>query len=333
MQERPSEIELNKLLPLLSVIAQQIASNKVTDHDFLISLLSNSDNSSHAWALEELQKWSDILRKVSLKPGQEESIIGELQDLGVPEAPAVLAVNAVINPPSIKSSEEYKVRIADIYTAPASEAYHKWLPDHAWHYDLDWNTLPPWIKRSTDLVQKLSHGQDVLSRFLRYTLDDKGLKRKLHDHVPIFMPLKPREKYNDWLPDHEWHNDLDEEHLPEWIIYDARRLNDLISGRDVFGKYVRYKYSDNRLWRKLHDSVYVQLNIKPPMERYHTWLPDHNWHSDLDWQHLPLWIKSNPQVIDLLRRGKHVAGKFVIYKYENNRLVRRLKDGMHIRGR
>ena len=332
-QEQQESTANHQLLPVLSKIAQRIVLSKSIDKEFLSSLLSTSGFNVNPSALEELQKWSDLLLKVSSKQGEEESIIGQLQDIGVPEASAVLAVNAVLNPPIQKSLAAERKKFADIYTAKSSEPYHKWLPDHLWHYDLDWNTLPLWIKRDTSLVQQLTYGRDVLSRFIRYSLDEKGLKRKLHDQIPVFLPLRPRERYYDWLPDHEWHNDLDEAHLPQWIINDGRRLNDLINGRDVLGKYVRYRFQDNRLLRKLHDSIYVQLNINQPVERYHTWLPDHNWHNDLDWRALQTWIKSNVGVMDELKRGHVVAGKFVLYKYENNRLLRRLRDGTHIKRR
>ena len=331
--EEMSDALRNQLLTLLPVIAKQIGAGNVIDQHFLDDLLNNYESGFKAWALEALQTWADTLLKISSRPGEEESIISELQDLGIPEAPAVLAVNMVINLSAVASINDYKPRIVDLYTTKAREEYRIWLPDHDWHYDLDWNTIPFWIKKDPHLVQQLSDGQDIVSRFIRYSIDEVGLKRKLHDYVPIFLPMKPREIYHEWLPDHEWHNDIDSEYLPQWLRNDARQLDHLIHGRDVMGKYVRYKFANNALWRKLHDSVPINLNIKPPGERYHYWLPDHNWHNDLDWQHLPVWIKGSTRYADPLRRGQLISGKTVIYKYENNRLLRRLKDGIPIRRR
>jgi hypothetical protein len=333
MKEPLSEAQIHQLLPLLSVIAKHIGSGSHVDQVFLKGLLSRSDYGLSDWAPAELQNWCDILLKGYSCQGEEESIIGELQDRGIPEAPAVLVVNAIINPPAIAPSKEEKPRIADLYTTAAHEAYNIWLPDHDWHYDLDWATLPFWIKRDTGLVQKLCYGQDVVSRFIRYRVDDEGIKRKLHDYVPIFLPAKPREIYLEWLTDYDWHNDIDTGHLPQWLINDARLLNQLIHGNDVMGKYIRYKFVNNRLYRKLRDGVPMYLNVKPPIEQYNYWLPDHNWHNDLDWQLLPVWIKGNPKLVVCLQRHEHISGKSVVYKYENNKLFRRLRDGILVRRR
>lgn len=212
-----------------------------------------------------------------------------------------------------------------------TELYHEWLPDHEWHCDLDWADLPSFIRSSPRLTEMLRRGEEVNTKHLSYRIKDGRLARKLHDDLPAMGLENARERYHEWLPDHEWHNDLDWAHLPVWLKRDRKALNDLfIHRKQVNGKYVSYRVVDNRLLRKLHDSFPV-IALEAPREGYHKWLPNHEWHDDLDWAHLPVWIKQSQESFNgLLVRGRQVDGKYVSYKVVGNRLMRKLHDSVPV---
>lgn len=338
MNEQLSEQQMNKILPLLSVIAKHIGNGMIPDNK-LLETLSQSVDSADAMTLQELELWADMLVQVRTEVGSEGSIIQLLQDRGIPWAPAILAVNVASGPPAILKEapisawdslqSESKPTIDYRGILEPTESYHEWLPDHAWHNDLDWGHLPSFIRDNRVLMDMLLQGKEVNSQNVSYKITNYRLMRKLHDDRPALSLEAPREKYHEWLPDHKWHDDLDWWHTPSFILK-PRVLNVLIQGKSIDGRNVSYKINNNRLMRKLHDEVPIFLQIEKPNETYHEWLPDHAWHNDLDWGHLPLWIKGNPTLINELRRGRQISGRRILYKMVKNKLMRKLKDGVPI---
>jgi hypothetical protein len=329
MNERLSEQQLSNILPLLSGIANDLAKGIVPDPQRLVkrSLLTPEARVDDL-ALQELKLWIDILRQVKARGSSDAVAIQFLQDRGIPEAPAILAVNLVsgslISMESPPRGVERKLGPVDILIS--AEPYHAWLPDHDWHNDLDWEHLPSFIKDTHILRNMLLQGKEINSRNVSYKITNGRLIRKLHDERPTVLLQAPGEQYHEWLSDHRWHDDLDYGTLPLWIKRNQQILNTLlIHGEKVTGKYVSYKVFGNRLMRKLHDSVPVHGQIEEPRESYHRRLRDNRWHNDLDWGHLPLWIKGNPKVVDELRRGRQIEGRTISYKMVQNRLMRRLK--------
>ena len=331
------------------------------DRQWLKASASQFSSSIDDPAFAELELWASILHQTRTRTRSEAAAIQLLQDRGVPEAPAVLAVNAAtIGPPPPPPNEA----TPDAEPAPAeksphqtaqvrsqimrlrnalkpsrsgsvllgpTELYREWLPDHRWHSDLDWADLPSFIKSSPGLTEMLLQGKEVNTKHMSYRIRDGRLMRKLHDDLPALGLENARERYHEWLPDHEWHDDLDWAHLPVWLKRDRQAQDDLLIHRkQVDGKYISYRVVGNRLMRKLNDSFPV-IALEAPREVYHEWLPDRKWHQDLDWAHLPLWIKHNQQAFnDLLIRGRQVDGKFVSYKVVGNRLMRKLHDSVPV---
>ncbi len=323
MNEQLSEGQISDALPLLSAMANDIGKGLVPDRQWLEKKSrSVSKGSVDDLVLQELEQWGNILAQVRAKVLSEAAAIQLLQYRGMREAPAVLAVNIVAHGSGVGEREIYSPE--DILS-PA-EPYHAWLPDHDWHNDLDWGHVPSFIKDNDVLRNMFLQGKEINSRNVSYKITNSRLMRKLHSERPAVLLEPPREKYHDWLPDHNWHDDLDYETLPWWIRRNQHILNTLlIHGKKVTGKYVSYRVFDNRLMRKLHDSVPVHGQIEEPRENYHRKLQDDEWHNDLDWDHLPSWIKGNPKVMDELRRGRQIEGRMISYKMVQNRLMRRLK--------
>jgi hypothetical protein len=322
MNEQLSEEQISNILPVLAAIANDIAKGVVPDRKRLQTLLPGSLGSTTDQDHQESELCADILQKAKTGVLSEMSAIQLLQDRGIPEAPAVLAVNIACHGSRMGEPEIYDPE--DILS-PA-EPYHVWLPDHDWHNDLDWRHLPSFIKDNDILRNMFLQGKEINSRNVSYKINNGRLTRKLHVECPAVLVEAPGEQYHEWLPDHRWHDDLDYGTLPLWIKRNQQILNTLlINGEQITSKYVSYKVFGNRLMRKLHDSVPVHGQIEEPMEDYHRRLRDNKWHNDLDWGHLPLWIKGSPKLIDELRRGRQIEGRTISYKMVQNRLMRRLK--------
>ncbi len=322
MSEQLSEQQMSNILPVLAVIANDIAKGMVPGPERLRRLLEASAGRAADQDLQESELCTDILQKVKTGVSSEVSAIQLLQDRGIPEAPAVLAVNIVSHGSGVGEREIYNPE--DILSP--TEPYHAWLPDHDWHNDLDWGHVPSFIKDNDVLRNMFLQGKEINSRNVSYKINNGRLTRKLHVECPAVPVEAPGEQYHEWLPDHRWHDDLDYGNLPLWIKRNQHILNTLlVHGEQITGKYVSYKVSGNRLMRKLHDSVPVHGQIEEPRESYHRRLRDDEWHNDLDWDHLPLWIKGNPKVMDELRRGRQIEGRTISYKMIQNRLMRRLK--------
>jgi len=101
MNNQLSEEKLNRLLLALSPIAKHIAAGNMPDQDALKEILFSIGVETKEWAIEEVESWTKILQKTSTVATDDEkaAIAKELQDRGVPEASAILAVEAAIPPP------------------------------------------------------------------------------------------------------------------------------------------------------------------------------------------------------------------------------------------
>lgn len=102
-KELPEE-KLSRLLPALSPLAKRIGIGIVPEEHVLKEILRSVGVETEERAIiEELVFWSKILQKASTASNDDEkaAIAVELQNRGILEAPAILAVDAAIPPPLI----------------------------------------------------------------------------------------------------------------------------------------------------------------------------------------------------------------------------------------
>ena len=118
MNNQLSEEKLNKLLPALSPLAKRIGAQTILEAHVLKEILSSIGVEVEEWAIEELVFWAKILQKASTAATDDEkaAIAKELQDHGVPEASARLAIDEVCHPraPSLIAAEESRFLEEDI---------------------------------------------------------------------------------------------------------------------------------------------------------------------------------------------------------------------------
>ena len=65
----------------------------------------------------------------------------------------------------------------------------------------------------------------------------------------------PTEPYHNALPDHNWHNDLTYDQLPDWIKGNSKYANLLLGGKQVVGKNVCYQIKHGKLTRRLRNHI------------------------------------------------------------------------------
>lgn len=65
----------------------------------------------------------------------------------------------------------------------------------------------------------------------------------------------PTEPYYNALPDHNWHNDLTYDQLPDWIKGNSKYANLLLGGKQVVGKNVCYQIKHGKLMRRLRNHI------------------------------------------------------------------------------
>ena len=101
MSSQPSEDKVNKLLPALSLLAERIASGTVPDEYVVKEVLCSIGVTAEQWGVEELAFWSMILQRATTAATDQEKadIVKSLQARGIPQYPAILAVEAAIPPP------------------------------------------------------------------------------------------------------------------------------------------------------------------------------------------------------------------------------------------
>jgi hypothetical protein len=73
------------------------------------------------------------------------------------------------------------------------------------------------------------------------------------------------------------------------------------------------------------------MYMMKPERPYAKWLQDYDWHNDVGWEHLPRFIKNNPDIIKKLENGDPIDSEYVTYRLINHRLFRKLKDRIPIR--
>ena len=103
MSNQLSEEKLNKLLPALALLAKRIGGGVTLDQHVLGEILLSIGVQVQGWALEELELWGKILQKAYSASNDDEkaAIAVELQNRGILEYPAILAIDAAIPPPLI----------------------------------------------------------------------------------------------------------------------------------------------------------------------------------------------------------------------------------------
>jgi len=101
MNNHLAEEKLNRLLPALSPLAERIGAGTVPEEHVLKEILRSTGVEAEEWAVEELVFWSKILQsaRTAATYGAKAAIAEELQSHGIPEASAILAVEAAIPPP------------------------------------------------------------------------------------------------------------------------------------------------------------------------------------------------------------------------------------------
>jgi hypothetical protein len=103
MSNQLPEEKLNKLLPALSLLAKRIGAGVTPAQHALKEILLSIGVQEEGWALQELELWSRKLQQARTVSNDDEKtvIAAELQNRGIPSAPAILAVDAALPPPLI----------------------------------------------------------------------------------------------------------------------------------------------------------------------------------------------------------------------------------------
>jgi hypothetical protein len=101
MKDHFAEERLNRLLPAVPSLADSIGARTVPEEHVLKGILRSIDVEAEDWALEELVWWSKILQRArtAATDAAKAAIAKELKARGIPEARAILAVEAAIPPP------------------------------------------------------------------------------------------------------------------------------------------------------------------------------------------------------------------------------------------
>ena|GEM_PF-1334003 len=192
MNNRLAEEKLNKLLPALSLLAEDLGEKTMLDPVSLRAILLSADVDHEEWAQEELQLWLQSLDKAKKNPTktQKDAAIEELKNRGIPEFPAMLAIYVATNQPT-ENPQPSASAISLPFCSKAestdkpAEPYHILLPDHGWHNDLTWEQLPNWIKRDPSLMARLKRGEQVIGKNVRYRFVANKLIRRLRYRTPV----------------------------------------------------------------------------------------------------------------------------------------------------
>lgn len=190
MESRLSDEKLARLLPALSLLAEDMGERVSISASSLHEILVSVGMDGEEQAFGELQLWAKTLENVRDNPNdnQKKAAIGELRSRGIPEFPAMLAVYVATNQRASAEkayAEPAAVRSAVEHLDKPAEPYHRLLPDHGWHNDLTWEQLPGWIKRNPQLIARLKRGEQVVGNNVRYRLVANKLIRRLRYRVPV----------------------------------------------------------------------------------------------------------------------------------------------------
>src|SRR5690554_3532497 len=93
------EEKLNRLLPALSLLAEDVGERVLLDSIALREILVSVDEDKEEQSFTELQLWAKTLEKVRDNPddNRKNAAIAELRNRGIPEFPAMLAVYVATN--------------------------------------------------------------------------------------------------------------------------------------------------------------------------------------------------------------------------------------------
>lgn len=211
MENKLTEEQLNKLLPALSLLAEDVGAHISINPNSLKEVLLNVNAEKEEWAIKELELWSKILQGPGNNPANDRktATIAELMSRGVPEFPAMLAIYVATNqqPSTPKISSIPKTPIPT-YSVPSKktdlnkpiEPYHKLLPDHGWHNDLTWDLLPDWIKNNPQLIARLKRGEQVVGKNVRYRFVANRLIRRLRDRITVAHKTVPQKTFTNIKP-------------------------------------------------------------------------------------------------------------------------------------
>jgi len=190
LNNRLPDEKLAKLLPALSLLAEDIGERNSLNSDSLAEILISVGVDREGWAFEELGIWSKTLEKArdNSVDAQKDALITELKSRGIPEFPAMLSIYVATSSQKEPEPIEMVSSIAKKGTNLADkpfEPYHKQLPDHGWHNDISWEQLPDWIKKNAQLMTRLRRGEQIIGRNVRYKMVANKLIRRLRYRVPV----------------------------------------------------------------------------------------------------------------------------------------------------
>jgi len=96
MQDRLSEERLSKLLPMIPLLAEYISGGNAPDRSIYTKMLRGIGLETEDWAVQELEIWTVVLKKVrdSSSESENTSIVAQLLGRGIPEASAILACHS-----------------------------------------------------------------------------------------------------------------------------------------------------------------------------------------------------------------------------------------------
>jgi hypothetical protein len=191
--------KLARLLPALSLLAEDIGEGIPLNRDSLAEILVSVGLNREEWAFEELGIWSKTLEKARDNSGhaQNDALIAELKSRGIPEFPSILSIYVAASNQKNRPVASKQKKTTPVYVAPRTaskranhidrpvESYHRLLPDHGWHNDITWEHLPNWIKTNPRLIARLKRGEQVIGRNVRYRFVANKLIRRLRYRIPV----------------------------------------------------------------------------------------------------------------------------------------------------
>jgi len=125
MNERLPEELIERMRSALRELAEAIGDEVAPDADALKGILSRVGLDKDGRALRELNQWHEILMKVRNFPDsneEREKAIAALQERGMPEAPATLAVERATAPPDALTSEPDSIDFGLLRSGEAANA-------------------------------------------------------------------------------------------------------------------------------------------------------------------------------------------------------------------
>jgi ADP-ribosyl-[dinitrogen reductase] hydrolase len=194
MLENPNRLtddRLNRLLPALSLLAEDIGDRVSMSAGSLDEILASVGEDHGEWPIVELELWRKTLENVRDTPddNHKNAAIAALRNRGIPEFPAMLAVYVTTNQQDSPAAQTHPIpSSASGRAGPVdkpAEVYHNLLPDHGWHNDLTWEQLPDWVKGNPELIARLKRGEQVIGKNVRYRFVANKLIRRLRYRIQV----------------------------------------------------------------------------------------------------------------------------------------------------